>query len=52
MDRQQLIRTDAETAVAEPLGHGFEFFYAFFQTIEKDEIVARPMHLGELQFHL
>ena len=51
MHRQQLIRANAETAVAKPLGHGFEILDVVLQTIEKDEIVARPMHLGKLQFH-
>jgi hypothetical protein len=52
MHREQLIRADAKTAVAEPPGHGFEILDVVLQTIEKDEIVAGPMHLGKLQFHL
>ena len=51
MNRQQLIRADAKAPVAELPGHGFKVFYIVFQTIKKDEIVARPMHLGKLQLH-
>ncbi len=52
VNRQQLIRADAEAAVAKLFGHGFQVLDVVCQTIEKDEIVARPMHLGELQFHV
>ena len=51
MHRQQLIGADAEAAVAELLGDGFQMIDVFLQAIEKNEIVARAVHLGELQFH-
>jgi hypothetical protein len=47
MHREQLIRADAETAVAELFRHRFEIGDGVLQAIDENEIVACPMHLGK-----
>ena len=51
MHRQQLIGADAEAAIAKFFRDKIEIFNVLFQAIDKHEIVARAVHLGELEFH-
>jgi hypothetical protein len=51
MNREQLIRADAETTIAEFLGYEFQIADRILPAIEKNKIVARPMHLGEFDLH-
>jgi hypothetical protein len=49
MDREQLIRADAEAPVAELLRERFEIALLAIQAIDENKIVAATVHLGEMQ---
>src|SRR5512135_2223528 len=51
MDGQQLIGADTEAAIAKVLGDRVQMIDILFQAVEEDKIVARPVHLGEFEFH-
>jgi hypothetical protein len=51
MNRQQLIGADAEAAIAKFFRDRCQIGDVPFQAIDKNEIVARPMHLGKFEFH-
>jgi hypothetical protein len=52
MHREQLIGANAEAAVAKFLRHRFEITDGTHKAIDKNEIVARPVHFGKGYFHL
>jgi hypothetical protein len=49
MNRQELIRADAEAPVAELLGEHFQVALLAAQAIDKYEIVAATVHLCEVK---
>jgi hypothetical protein len=52
MNRKQLIRADPESSVAQLFCNRLQAVDVLLETIEKNEVVAATMHLGELDFHL
>ena len=47
-----MIGADAEAAIAQLFGNPLQAAEGFVKAIEKNEIIAATMHLGELDFHL
>src|SRR5215467_8482951 len=52
MNGKQLIGTDPESSIAQLFCNRLQTADVFLETIEKNEVVAATMHLGEGNFHL
>jgi hypothetical protein len=52
MNRQQLIGADAESPVTQLFGNRLQVVDVRLETIQKNEVVAATMHLGEPNLHL
>src|SRR5215510_5896400 len=51
MNGKQLIGTDPESSIAQLFCNRLQTSDVFLETIEKNEVVAATMHLGEGNFH-
>jgi hypothetical protein len=52
MNREKLVGADAEPAVAQFPGERRKLRRLLLEAIDKDEVVAAAVHLGELELHL